>query len=66
MPVRRNRKISAQHHKDLVKISFRISRKDHEAILALVRSGTYSSVSEFVRHALERLVYEYSDRASRR
>lgn len=60
MRAKRSRKASARHHRDLVKISCRISMKDYEDILVLVRNGTYSSVSEFVRHALEKLVYEYS------
>ncbi len=46
---------------DLVKISFRLPRKQLEAIEKLVERGEYASISEFVREAVERLISEYGD-----
>ncbi len=57
---------SVRPHVDLMKISFRVSRKEYEEMLWLVRSGAYSSISELVRHAVERLIYEYSVKQARR
>lgn len=44
---------------DLVKVNFRLPRKQYDAILKLVEEGEYESVSEFVREAVERLVIEH-------
>jgi len=44
---------------DLVKVNFRISERQLEAIRELVEKGEFASISEFVREAIERMVSEY-------
>ncbi|MFZ8854997.1 MAG: ribbon-helix-helix domain-containing protein [Thermofilaceae archaeon] len=58
--MRRSRKKSKDEEGDLVKVNFRIPIREYEEMLLAVKTGNYSSISELVRHALERLVLEYS------
>ena len=51
---------------DLVKVNFRVPAREYEEMLLAVKAGNYSSVSELVRHALERLLLEYREDFSRR
>lgn len=43
---------------DLVKVNVRIPLRDFEEIKRLVDEGEYSSVSDFIRDAVEKLVLE--------
>ena len=45
----------------MVKVNFRIPMREYEEMLLAVKTGSYSSISELVRHALERLVLEYRE-----
>lgn len=45
---------------DLVKVNFRLTVREYLEIRRLVEKGEYSSLSELVRHAIERLLDEYS------
>jgi len=49
----------SSHSRDLVKVNFRITQKEHEEMQRLVEQGLYSSISELVRHAIELLLDEY-------
>uniref|UniRef100_A0A7C1PCY6 Ribbon-helix-helix protein, CopG family n=1 Tax=Thermofilum pendens TaxID=2269 RepID=A0A7C1PCY6_THEPE len=51
---------------DLVKVNFRVPAREYEEMLLAVKAGNYSSVSELVRHALERLLLEYREDFARR
>lgn len=42
--------------KDLVKVNFRLSAREVDAIKTLVNKNLYSSISDFVREAIERLI----------
>lgn len=59
MLAKKGKSSSPPPHRDLVKISFRVSWREYSEMIKLVRVGVYSSISELVRHAVERLIYEY-------
>ncbi|MCC6039572.1 MAG: ribbon-helix-helix domain-containing protein [Thermofilum sp.] len=59
--MRRSRKKARDEEGDLVKVNFRIPMREYEEMLLAVKTGSYSSISELVRHALERLVLEYRE-----
>jgi len=61
-PLRKSRSSGS----DLVKVSFRVPAKEYEEMLFAVKAGKYSSLSELVRHALERLILEYRESFTRK
>jgi|GEM_PF-1551617 len=63
---RGSRKKSGGEKGDLIKVNFRVPEREYEEMLLVVKEGNYSSVSELVRHALERLVLEYREDFARR
>jgi len=63
---RRPGKKSGNEEGDLVKVNFRLPVREYEEMLLVVKRGSYSSVSELVRHALERLILEYREVFARR